>query len=341
MCIRDSTQIDAAGNNCGLTTDGDIACWLSNIEPPTGGPYIDLAVTGGSVCGLTSDGQLDCAFGSFVSDANRTQVSTISTNTRFTAIEAGRARFSSDISLCGVREDDGTLQCFGGGSVPQTISAENQASLSGVENFSLSLTATAYGPNAIELFWNRLPSQFPRIFVEVFRDNELLTTSGSHFSFYDTDPVPATESTYRIRAVDEGGNTGPFSNTITVSRENIGIVESSTDSGLFNPRANNGLRIENLRIQPLLFANSSGNSSGTVVLSWDMLNDENALVAGYEIRQNDESVGFTGDRVFVIEDVSLSFCGVFSVLAIGDDGEILETSSNAVTPRTQSFCGLF
>ena len=77
------------------------------------------------------------------------------------------------------------------------------------------------------------------------------------------------------------------------------------------------------------------------MLSWDMLNDENAVVAGYEIRQNDESIGFTGDRVFVIEDVSDRFCGVYSVLAIGNNGEILETSSRGVTPRTSTFCGIF
>jgi len=320
------TEIDLSiGDNCGLTVDGDISCFrFVNSPTLSNGPYMDLAVTRGAICGLTLEGRLDCELQPFFPDEISTEIATISESITFTAIESGHrvrgAPFSA-IPICGVREDDGSVLCFGGGQIPETASnARNTAA-----DIDLSLSALAYDSNAVELFWNRQANQFPQIFIEIFRDGELLTTTDAMFSFFDTDTVTTSESTYSIRATDEFGNLSAFSNEITVSRENIGMVDSSTDEGLVNPRADNDLRIENLTISAPNFFGS--NPFGTTILNWDLLDDSDGPVAGYEIRQNDETIAFTRDNQYIVNPVSRDFCGVFSVLAIGDEGQIIESAS--------------
>ena len=56
------TQIEATGSGaCGLTTDGDIACWGYSTRRPVDGPYIGLYGGGGnSLCGLRADGRACC-----------------------------------------------------------------------------------------------------------------------------------------------------------------------------------------------------------------------------------------------------------------------------------------
>ena len=199
-----------------------------------------------------------------------------------------------------------------------------------------SLNALVYDTNAVELFWNRQSFQFPQIFIEIFRDGELLTTTDAGFSFFDTESVPTSESTYVLRPVDELGNTGSFSNEITVSRSSSGMVTSNTDEGLINPRDGNPLRIENLTITTANFFGIL--PFGVVILNWDLLNESEVPVAGYEIRQNGDTLGFTRNNVFTNGAVDRDFCGVFSVLAIGEEGEILESTSIQLNTQGQLTC---
>ena len=72
--------------------------------------------------------------------------------------------------------------------------------------------AEIYGRNQVELFWNQVPGVFPLISVEVFRDDEILTTIDNSFSFYDMDSsISNDESRYRGRTVDDAGNVGQLS----------------------------------------------------------------------------------------------------------------------------------
>jgi len=328
------TDLDLSRNEvCGLTVDGDITCLRGQHSPPQNGPYVDLALTASTLCGLTADGRLDCNHLSFlISPADIAELAAASENERFSAIESAHTVFSGS-TTCGIRADDGTVLCLGADNVPSSASAE-VVGVNTVDDLTLGLSAIAYEPGAVELFWNRLPQQFPQVFVEIFRDGELLTTTDASFSFFDTDIVAQRESTYVIRATDEEGNTGPFSNEITVSRSTLNLVDSSVDGGLTNPRDNN-LRIENLT----LFNPGGFGLFETVILSWDLLNATDTVVpvAGYEIRQNNQTVAFTRASVYTNARVSTDFCGTFSVLAIGDDGQILETASVPLVDRNR-FC---
>ena len=331
-----------SSNRCGLLANGDIECIRLPFNAPTNGPYMDLAVTGGVVCGLTLDGELDCNISSFLGDEVIEEINTISETVRFTAIESGQTfLFNSGNSpfvprapLCGIRADDSSVLCFGSPDLPQT--ANNAAGASDLSGVNLNLIAVAYDTNAVELFWNRQPVQSPQLMFEIFRDDELLTTTDAMFSFFDTQSVPETESTYRIRAVNSAGATSPFSNDITVSRETLGLVDPSGNG--VNPREDNGLRIENLNLTAVGFGNTNPQASqtGTVLLTWDPLNNSPVPVAGYEIRQNNEVLAFTTINVYSNISINTNFCGTFSVLAIGDGGQIIETASAPLVTAGQT-----
>ena len=329
-------EIDSAINDrCGLDVNGDISC-ARFLSTPDNGPYVDLAVGPGAVCGLTQDGVLDCTI-NFLAAGIAAEIEEVSANVRFTAIESGHApdQTFNQAPICGIREDDGSVLCFGGNSLPTSADTVSTASVS-VAEISLGLSALAYDTNAVELFWNRQPTRFPPVLIEIFRDGELLTTTDAMFSFFDIDNVGESQSTYAIRAVDEAGNTGPFSNEVTVSREVGGSGESSTDFDLVNPRIENNVRIENLRLMaPGFFA---GNSNGTIILTWDLLNESDLTVAGYEIRQNNTTLAFTRSNVYTNNSINNSFCGTFSVLAIGEDGQILESTSTPLIFENRRTC---
>ena len=323
------TRIDiSTSRSCGLTPAGEISCFLqfraSDPVPSSTSPYVDLIVTRlGVVCGLTADGQLDCEFTPDHSAETRAEFETVSEQFRFTAIE------SSDgygTGACGIRADDGSLLCFGSDLLSNL---SNPADDSDVTAVNLGLSAVAYDTNAIELFWNRQPTRFPQILIQIFRDGALLDTTDAMFSYFDSSSVADAESTYSIRAIDENGNTRPFSNEVTVSRDNSGIVDLGFDnSNLFNPREGNSLRIENISLTITggdLLSNLGGFS--TILVTWNALDDSQIPLAGYEIRMNNETVAFTNNTLYLNDRVEEDFCGVVSVLAIDDEGGILETTS--------------
>ena len=323
----DLSRFDA----CGLTVNGEISCLrVAAPTPPQGGPYVDLALAPGALCGLTADGQLDCSLADFrTSPALAAEFADATENERFNSIDSAHSVFGGSV-ICGITAAEGTVLCIGDNSFGQTSGVGSTT----VENIELGLTGIAYGPTEVELFWNRQPSQFPPILIEIFRDGELLTTTGASFSFFDRDNIEQTESTYVIRATDENGNLGPFSNEITVSREILNTFNSNLDTDLTNPRTSD-LRIENLT----LFTPGSFGSFDTIILNWDLLDDADTAVpvAGYESRQNNETLALTRANVYTNSRIDLDFCGTFSVLAIGEDGQILETASTPLVNRGR-FC---
>jgi|GEM_PF-1544557 len=317
---------------CGLTAAGDIECWAArerqNLGPPTNGPYTDLTVTGSAICGLRTDQLLDCSFAAptlFELDA---RAEDYPPDVAFSSIERSAIQFGG-VPICGIRAENGTISCFGGsgaaGSLPAPPGAPGTTGPVTADSLSLSLTAQVYGRNQVELFWTELPVVFPRIFVEVYRDDELLTTTGNAFSFYDNDgSIVSDASRYRVRTVDEAGNVGAFSNVVRIDRSTQQVTIDQ-DVGT-NPRMPD-LRIRDVSAES--FAPFLNNVDG-YILTWNVDNPSGVAIAGFEVRVNDQPVGFVSDTFFIGDGVTGDACRVYSVAAITDDGTILDYGSAAL-----------
>ena len=191
--------------------------------------------------------------------------------------------------------------------------------------------AEIYGRNQVELFWNQVPGVFPPISVEVFRDDELPTTTGNSFSFYDiVSSVTNEESRYRVRTVDEAGNVGQFSNEIVVNRVSLGVQIASDLTGVENPRTDGELRIQNLSV--VAFGRFVDNNN-SFVMTWSADNPTNVTDAGFEIRIDNEAVDFINSATYSGDGADINECRVFSVAAIADDGAILDYASGAFGNR--------
>jgi len=173
-----------ANQACGLTANGEIECWASrernNLSPPTNGPYTDMTVTNSAICGLRVDQFLDCSFAEPTIFDLDVRSEEYPLDTRLSSIERSNLQFGG-VPICGIRADNGTISCFGGsdfdGSLPAPPGAGDTATAFNASNITLGLAARIYGRNQVELFWNRVPTAFPIIFVEVYRDDELLVTT--------------------------------------------------------------------------------------------------------------------------------------------------------------------
>ena len=334
-------QLDLDANQaCGLTANGDIECFASRerngLSPPDNGPYTDLTVTNSAICGLRTDQLLDCSFAAPASFDLNTLADEYPLGEAFSSIERANFQFGA-VGICGIRADSGMISCFGTQegfeSPPPPPGADTLSPLLTAANVMLSLTAEVYGPNQVELFWNQLPIVFPPFSVEVFRDDELLTTTTNRFSFFDNDSsVSGEESTYRVRTVDEAGNMGEFSNTIIVNRltanVELGIVQTDVD----NPRTDDMLLIQDLSI--IAFDQFTSNNNDSFILSWNFDDSSSIEVAGFEIRIDGVPVGFVSGLVFTGEGASSDQCSTYSVAAIADDGEIIDFASVAFGDNT-------
>ena len=155
----------------------------------------------------------------------------------------------------------------------------------------------------------------PAIAVEVFRNDELLTTTDAQFSFFDTESVDEEETSYRVRTLDSAGNPNPFSNTIVVNRTTR-EVQGNENNLLNNPRPEGIPRITSI------FA------TGQNILQWTMINDD--FVAGYEIRLNNEPVDFVASNIYIVPGQGFDFCDVLTVAAISTSGNIVDFRSLAI-----------
>jgi len=325
------TDLDLARNvGCALTANGDIECWATTFgdspTPPTNGPYTDLTVTDSSICGLQFDGLLDCSFSAF-RDEDQLLSDEFPTDVQYSSIERSAERFTPT-PICGVRADNGAIECFGGAnSFPAPPGVESVNNSLDARDVTLGLTAEFYSTSAVELFWNRLPFVFPPLLVEVFRDDEFLTTTNGSFSFLDRDSIQSGESLYRVRTVDSVGNRGEFSNPIVVDRSTGVVRLGEGDAESFvNPRPDSFVQLEQLLINVPSSRTSFQESSA--ILSWETAKPMGISFAGYEIKINDETVAFVNSEtsIFLNRDF-LANCRVYSVAAISNDGEILDFRS--------------
>lgn len=322
-----------SGALCGLTEDGQIQCSDPSaivppirpitpfITPPDNGPYIDIATSVNAVCGLQSDGALDCTFNDpadadsyplgdqFVSiQSNETDI-LISTRE---FVDGKYAYVPSGTAMCGERSD-GTIQCWDEGTIFPGPNAKAASNAAVVASFELELDARIYDSNAVEIFWTPLPynsmgtNTTPQPLVEIFRNGELIDSRLARFSFYDTSAVANAD--YQIRLVDEAGNPGPFSGTLTVN--------TSDGTVLYNGEST--LTVSTVEELPDVFTSStSGNMSLGVVIAWEVNPDIENMIDGYEIRVNGASAGFTRSQLFV--DTKTPYDGrCVEVIAVGFD----------------------
>ena len=119
--------------------------------------------------------------------------------------------------------------------------------------------------------------------------------------------------------MDDAGNRGEFSNEILVNRI-TGVVTSSVQP-INNPRVDPAVRVSN--INQSFFVGAS-----TVLLTWQVDNPNDVEIAGFEVRVDDELLGFVENTVFSGELISRNVCNVFTVAALASDGSILDFSAN-------------
>jgi len=311
-----------SGTACGLTDTGDIQCWSSLFEPPINGPYTDMVVRSSAICGLNESQIPDCTFnpnGNFFNDP-----SLYETTTQFVSLESRSAFvFQAVLNVCGV-------------TVNSTIECLDVSNLSGLPGGStnlvnpelevdLNLTASINGFTFIqvELFWTPLAGGIPVTNVEIFRDGELIDTVNARFSFVDNafDGLGIDSADYQVRAIDENGNVGEFSNVIIVNRSDRTVSGANTDN-LAQLSAPPRI-IDNIRAQ---FVNVN-----TFLLAWEgPPAGENGLKA-YEIRVNNETIALTDTNIYLLENVGRDVCQLISVAAISDDDRILDFRSTLIT----------
>ena len=312
---------------CGLTDTGDIQCWQGSFEPPNNGPYTDLTVSSAAICGLNQSQQPDCTFNPRVSSGLLNDPALFETTSQFVSLEAfsrggsvtsfGGPNIPNNNNVCGITVNS-TLECL---DVSAFTGVPDSSQDIGNPELEINLDLTAIispviGFARVELIWTQLSGGIPRTFIEVFRDDELIATTTNRFSFEDTEffNQRLTTASYRIRATDEFGNVGEFSNTISVDATDLSVTGGNT---LSLEDANLPSRLIN-SINVLFLSGSSG------IVSWDgPPAGENGL-QGYEIRVNNETIEFTSSSLFRFENLIPNTCVTFAVAAISDNNAILD-----------------
>jgi len=176
----------------------------------------------------------------------------------------------------------------------------------------LSITdAEYYGSMAgIELFFTAVdetPYTYRLVYdTQIFRDGELLTVTDNYGSYLDKTATTEAEYTYELRAVHSFGQTGEFSEPITVSTSSNN-TDTPTPPTSTRPDAPTGLRVDVYYHDVELF--------------WDR--NTSGAVNNYEIRKNGELVASTRGISWYDNTTQSGESYQFDVLAIGMNNEIL------------------
>lgn len=305
---------------CGLRDDGSIQCWASAFAPPDNGPYSEIVVGAAAICALNTDQQLDCT----IDPRAQANASRYLTSTMFTTLESGKLRGSADANICGVTVD-GAIECIAVDALPEVPgSPEEDVS----ELLDIGLNARIYSTNSIELFWKPSRGIRPR-FVEVYRDDELVTTSNARFSWYDSSVQQNDTVKYTVRAMDEFGNFGLMSNAVFIDNSTLVVTDESIleASGEIFPE----YPIENLFVASL---------ATEVIVAWDGKTPGTEGLKGYEVRMNGETVALTTNTFYTSSQFINGACNVVAVTAIADDGTRLNQASYSFRRTATSFGGV-
>lgn len=310
------------GMGCGLRDDGSIQCWASSFAPPDNGPYSEIVVSLAAICGLNTNQQLDCA----LHPRAESDPSRYSTSTPFTTVESGKVVSRTKANICGVTFD-GAIECIAAADLPG-VPGSPEADVSVL--LDIGLNARIYDTNSIELFWKPNRSLNARRFVEVYRDDELVTTSNARFSWYDSSEQQNDTVKYTVRAIDELGNTGAFSNAVyidnnsrVVTDESLLFDDTETSVGLFP--------IDNLFVATV---------TSEVIIAWDGKKPGTDGLRAYEVRMNNERVALTTNTFYTSSQFTNGICNVVAVVAIADDGTRLNQASYSFRRTANSFGGI-
>ncbi len=330
------TDLDTAfGIVCGLTESGSIECFLSGqrtIDSPNGGPYIDIAANFNAVCGLLTDGTLDCSINDSAASSEYPvgeqflSIQSVESDSGNTRIRNG-VRLTTGTTLCGQRLD-GEIDCWAEGRDFPDFDNLEPTAIDLINTVELYLDAKVYDTNAVEIFWTPLPTVVngatvagqPQ--VEIYRNGVLIDTVLARFSYFDRRAV--TDATYQIRLVDDRGNAGDLSGLLSVN--------TTSRTVLFNGEPTNLDPISEPEPQSDVFTDETYVSIfDGFVLSWQVDEEFEELIDGYEVVVNGVPVGFTRSKLYV----SLSDQGCVEIIAYGFDGSRID---NRRVARSSSNC---
>jgi len=214
---------------CGLTQDGSIDCFFSrdfSVDPPTGGPYIDIEANSAFFCGVTTDGTLDCNLRVFNSaspniDDQNTLNQSMSLSS-LTSFELSAQGFPST-SICALTSD-GDLTCIGENLPAPNVPKSDPTILPPVTQ----LAFLAYSDTSGELNWRSVPQPLNTLVFaghNIYRDGEFVTFTNNATSFV-VDDLEAGQTEYEVAAVGLDGTEGERA-SVVVSTDDRNAPEQS------------------------------------------------------------------------------------------------------------------
>jgi chitodextrinase len=167
------------------------------------------------------------------------------------------------------------------------------------------LTATAVGPDQIDLTWDEASDNVGVTGYEIHRDGALLITIGAVTSYSDGVLAPATH-TYEVRALDAAGNRSDPSNEATAT-----VVPPDLEP-------------------PTAPANLAGTftAAGAVELTWDASSDDIG-VTGYRVYRDGQALDDVSTTSFADPAPALG-SRAYEVRALDAAGRLSEPSNGVV-----------
>ena len=258
---------DAAGNRSGFSNTATVTTPSADVEPPTApgllaalavsSNHVELAWTGSTdnegVTGyeIFRDGALLASVGTDTtySDTTVEPLTTYQYQVRARDAAGNRSGYSNTATAT---------------TPPAPPDNESPTAPS-------NLTATAVGPNRVDLSWAASTDNEEVTGYELFRDGALLTDVGTGTSYSDTTVSASTTYSYQVRARDAAGNRSEFSNAATVTTPTPAAFVDGFETGNFSMwTANTGLVVQQQQVFTGSWA-ARGTSSGSATWAYKQL----------------------------------------------------------------------
>jgi len=186
---------------------------------------------------------------------------------------------------------------------------------------------SVYSDTAIEITWERIQrSTFSGITgYEIYRNGELHALVEGN-SYFDDTLVPGIDYNYSVSAVSGGGSRSDLSEAVSV---NTG--ERDGDS----PGAGTDYVVPSRLSQPTS-VDVFVYSANSIELVWNRPIDDDVI--GYEIRRNNNYIGFTRGVSFFDDTVSADNCYRYNILPVDSDGHLLGLINAVAATGTVAGC---